>query len=593
MVSKITIKKAILDLGASTNILPASLVDRYDLGPLRKTNTIISLANRSTKIPQSIMEDVFVKNDDFYYPVDFLVMDIEPSYKHTEPRIILGRPFLATIDDRINCRTSAMYIAFGENQELLEVEEVQQIEEHMVKSLDQQRQPWSYKVEALPHSFDTATKPSLETPPTLELKHLPSHLKYAFLGANDSLHVIIASDLSVSRKEALLKPSRDAQKRLNPNMRCGKKGGAEMVLTKYKEAVGWIIVDLKWIIPSLCMHRIVTKPQIKPSQDAQRRLNPNMRDVVKNEVLKWLDAGSFIPSHTASGALRHLLDKKDAKPRLIRWILLLQEFDLEIRDKEGCENVVADHLSRITPPSFNLADAIKENFPDESLFSVLKLPWYANIVNYLAVKKLPEHWSKQQKNYFFSQLKYYIWEDPELYKMCADQVIRRCVPDHEHMDILAHCHSYTYGGYFSAKKTGHKVLQSGFFWPTIFKDAHLIVKACTHCQQVGVSQAILSGADNRPPMLEKDMYDSWKSIMELYMMNRQHGRMILESVENGPLIWPSIEENGVTRPKKYSELSATEAIQADCDIKATNIILQGLPPEVYALVSNHKVAKEL
>ncbi|GJV66183.1 retrovirus-related pol polyprotein from transposon TNT 1-94 [Tanacetum coccineum] len=106
-------------------------------------------------------------------------------------------------------------------------------------------------------------------------------------------------------------------------------------------------------------------------------------------------------------------------------------------------------------------------------------------------------------------------------------------------------------------------------------------------------KAILSGADNRPPMLEKDMYDSWKSIMELYMMNRQHERMIFESVENGPLIWPTIEENRVTRPKKYSELSATEAILADCDIKATNIILQGLPPEVYALVSNHKVAKEL
>ncbi|GJX66708.1 hypothetical protein Tco_0301051 [Tanacetum coccineum] len=80
-------------------------------------------------------------------------------------------------------------------------------------------------------------------------------------------------------------------------------------------------------------------------------------------------------------------------------------------------------------------------------------------------------------------------------------------------------------------------------------------------------KAILSGADNRPPMLEKNMYDSWKSRIELYMMNRQHGRMILESIENGPLIWPSIEENRVTRPKKYSELSATEAIQADCDIK--------------------------
>nr|GEY39118.1 integrase, catalytic region, zinc finger, CCHC-type, peptidase aspartic, catalytic [Tanacetum cinerariifolium] len=67
----------------------------------------------------------------------------------------------------------------------------------------------------------------------------------------------------------------------------------------------------------------------------------------------------------------------------------------------------------------------------------------------------------------------------------------------------------------------------------------------------------------------------------------------LESVENGPFLWPTVEENRVTKPKKYFELSTTKAIQADCDVKATNIILQGLPPEVYALVSNHKVAKEL
>nr|GEU52239.1 copia protein [Tanacetum cinerariifolium] len=98
-----------------------------------------------------------------------------------------------------------------------------------------------------------------------------------------------------------------------------------------------------------------------------------------------------------------------------------------------------------------------------------------------------------------------------------------------------------------------------------------------------VDKVILSGADNRPPMLKKDMYDSWKSRMELYMLNRQHGQMILESVENGLLLWPTVEENGVTRSKKYSKLSTTEAIQADCDVKATNIILQGLPPEVYAV----------
>nr|GEU71906.1 integrase, catalytic region, zinc finger, CCHC-type, peptidase aspartic, catalytic [Tanacetum cinerariifolium] len=80
-------------------------------------------------------------------------------------------------------------------------------------------------------------------------------------------------------------------------------------------------------------------------------------------------------------------------------------------------------------------------------------------------------------------------------------------------------------------------------------------------------------------MLEKDMYDSWKSQMELYMLNRQHRWMILEYVKNGPLLWPTIEENRVTRLKKYYELSTTKAIQANCDVKATNIILQGLPSE--------------
>nr|GEY24333.1 integrase, catalytic region, zinc finger, CCHC-type, peptidase aspartic, catalytic [Tanacetum cinerariifolium] len=98
-------------------------------------------------------------------------------------------------------------------------------------------------------------------------------------------------------------------------------------------------------------------------------------------------------------------------------------------------------------------------------------------------------------------------------------------------------------------------------------------------------KAILSGADNRPPMLEKDMYDSWKSRMELYMLNRPYGRMILESIEQGPLIWPSVEVEGVTRLKKYSELFAAEAIQADRNVKETNIILQALPLEIYALVS--------
>ncbi|GJY75696.1 hypothetical protein Tco_0480812 [Tanacetum coccineum] len=94
-------------------------------------------------------------------------------------------------------------------------------------------------------------------------------------------------------------------------------------------------------------------------------------------------------------------------------------------------------------------------------------------------------------------------------------------------------------------------------------------------------------------MLEKHLYDSWKSRMELYMMNRPHGRMILASVEKGPLVWPIIIVDGVTIPKEYTELTPAETIQANCDIKEINIILQGLPTKIDALVSQHHVAKDI
>nr|GEW10384.1 hypothetical protein [Tanacetum cinerariifolium] len=104
---------------------------------------------------------------------------------------------------------------------------------------------------------------------------------------------------------------------------------------------------------------------------------------------------------------------------------------------------------------------------------------------------------------------------------------------------------------------------------------------------------ILSGVDNHPLILEKHLYDSWKSIMELFMQNREHGRMILELVKHGSLIKPTIEENCMLMTKKYEELSTTEKIQVDCDLKETNIILQGLPSNVYSLVTYHRVTKDL
>ncbi|GJW10762.1 hypothetical protein Tco_1576589 [Tanacetum coccineum] len=105
---------------------------------------------------------------------------------------------------------------------------------------------------------------------------------------------------------------------------------------------------------------------------------------------------------------------------------------------------------------------------------------------------------------------------------------------------------------------------------------------------------IIAGANNRPPMLEKFMYDSWKSRMELYIENRENMRMILNSILNGPLVWPTVaQEDGTTTTKKYEELSVFEKLQAVYDLKAINIVLQGLPPDVYAIVNHHKVAKDI
>ncbi|GJY31889.1 hypothetical protein Tco_0415384 [Tanacetum coccineum] len=104
---------------------------------------------------------------------------------------------------------------------------------------------------------------------------------------------------------------------------------------------------------------------------------------------------------------------------------------------------------------------------------------------------------------------------------------------------------------------------------------------------------IVAGAENRPLMLEKSMYDSWTSRIRLFIKGKKHGKMILDSIDNGPLVYSIVEENEQTRPKKYSKLTKAQQLQDDCDVQATNIILHGLPPDVYELVNHQEVAKDI
>ena len=176
--------------------------------------------------------------------------------------------------------------------------------------------------------------------------------------------------------------------------------------------------------------------------------------------------------------------KKDAKSRLIRWILLLQEFDLEIRDKKGAENVAADHLSRLESPEIERTreDRIGDDFPHEVLMFLKAheegFPGFANLANYLSTGDLVEGMTYQQKKKFFADVKHYIWEDPYLFRIRADQVIRRCVFGSEYHSILRLCHEGPTGGHYGAAYTTKRVSDAGFYWPTIFRNAHEYVRSC-------------------------------------------------------------------------------------------------------------------
>ncbi|GKA95819.1 reverse transcriptase domain-containing protein [Tanacetum coccineum] len=182
--------------------------------------------------------------------------------------------------------------------------------------------------------------------------------------------------------------------------------------------------------------------------------------------------------YTDHSAIKYLFAKKDAKARLMRWILLLQEFDIEIRDKKGAENLAADHLSRLENPHQDKLEnkEINEAFPLETLGSIAlkddSTPWFADFANYHAGKFVIKGMTSQQKNKFFKDVKHYFWDDPFLFKICADQVIRRCVSGQEALDILKACHSGPTGGHYGANYTARKIFDSGFYWPTIYKDAH-------------------------------------------------------------------------------------------------------------------------
>jgi hypothetical protein len=167
--------------------------------------------------------------------------------------------------------------------------------------------------------------------------------------------------------------------------------------------------------------------------------------------------GSPVVVFSDQTAFKYLLSIKDSKARLVRWILLLQNFDFTIKDKKGTDNVVADHLSKLIIDSTSDIPPIDDYFSNESLLSLSPMPWFANFVNFLALGYLSAHWSTQDKRKFLNKVKSFYWDDPYLFKYCPDQAFRRCIPDNEVNSVIKFCHSRHVGS-FIIKEDNYKNL---------------------------------------------------------------------------------------------------------------------------------------
>nr|GEU80110.1 reverse transcriptase domain-containing protein [Tanacetum cinerariifolium] len=299
-------------------------------------------------------------------------------------------------------------------------------------------------------------KSSIDEPSKVELKDLPPHIEYVFLVGNDKLPVIIAKELSVKEKAALIK-----------------------VLKSHKQAIAWKLFDIKGINPEFCTHKILMEDDFEPAVQHQRRVNPKIHDVIKKEVLKLLDAGLIY----------------------------------SISDSPWCVCIDYQKLNEATR---------KDHFPlpfmDEMLERLAGNEYYCFLDDFSGYLQIPIDPKDQEKTTFtcpygtfaYRRMHFGLCNAPgkfqrnsfetslshleKMLKQCENTNLclnwekshfMRCVHSQEAIDILKACHNGPTGGHHGPNYTAKKVFDSDFYWPTIYRDAHDLVKFFEACQRQG------------------------------------------------------------------------------------------------------------
>ncbi|RVW75807.1 hypothetical protein CK203_055101 [Vitis vinifera] len=465
----------------------------------KPTSITLSLADRSVKIPRGIIEDVLVQVDNFYYPVDFVVLDTDPLVKEANyVPIILGRPFLATSNAIINCRNGLMQLTFGNmtlelnifhmSKKLITPEEEEGpeevciidtlVEEHCDQNMqDELNESLEDLEEGLSEPADVLAtlqgiamvqnekekkllhaslqeKTTFTCPfGTYAYRRMPFGLCNApatfqrcmlsiFSDMVERIMEVFMDDITIYGGIVLAISSPRKAFEVDKSQ-----GGTycQIAIPNHCErskAISWPCRFYRRFMQDFLSFKALCELLANDANDFAIGAVLGQREDRKPYVIYYASKTLNETQRNYTTTEKELLAMQDAKARLIRWILLLQEFDLQIRDKKGVENVVADHLS---------SSKRVENARQEALLckNSCLLLGRAFLFNY-----------------------------------CADQIIRKCVLEQEQQGILSHCHENACGGHFASQKTAMMVLQSGFTWPSLFKDSHIMY----------LSQCLLGGS---------------------------------------------------------------------------------------------------
>ncbi|GKB17637.1 reverse transcriptase domain-containing protein [Tanacetum coccineum] len=471
---------ALADLGASINLMPLSVWKKLSLPELTPTCMTLELADRLITKPIGIAEDVYIKIGKFKFPADFVVVDFD-----ADPRLplILGRSFLKTEHALIDVYEGELTlcvrkeaVTFNLDQTSRYSSNYDEMTANRIDVIELACEEYSQEVlgfsdviasgNPTPYYDLIVSTSSLTLTPFGDSDFLLEEVD-AFLALEDDLTSPEVDDsyydpegdilllesflnddpspppnqenyLPEIRKELQVCVAKTVKS--SRNLSVEEKAALIKVLKSHKRAIAWKLSDIKGINPEFCTHKIIMEEDYKPAVQHQRRVNPKIHNVIKKEVEKLLNAGLIYPISDSP------------------WVLDLKE--------------------------------VNEKFPLETLNMVTfrgdsSTPWFADYANYHAGNFIVKGMLSQQKNKFFKDVKHYFWDDPYLFKICADQVIRRCVHGKQALDILKACHNGPTGGHYGANYTAKKVFDSGFYWPTIYRDTYDLVTQCDTCQRQG------------------------------------------------------------------------------------------------------------